>query len=247
MRKTEHHLFYSQEITDDTVILDQTETRHAVSVLRLKEGQKLQVTDGRGNIYECRYDRSDNRKALCSIRERHSVPGTSPEVTLLVGLPDKDAFETVLEHATALGVYRIVPLEMEHCRKPWWKRWEKFQERFFQKMIVSMKQCLYPYLPLLENPQTLEAVVRSSCEQIVAADQDGEVLERDVISEERIAGLVGPPGGYSDKEREVLEDREVRRVRISHHRLRTELAATVLGGVLTFSPHPGSRNSTPTT
>lgn len=234
MRKSEHHLFYSQNLAEETVVLDESETRHAVSVLRLQSGENLHVSDGRGNVFECRYLAAENRKAQCRIVNRRFTPRTEPRVTLLIGLPDKDAFEIVLEHATALGVYRIVPLVMEHCRKPWWKSWDKVQLRFSQKMIVSMKQCLYPYLPQLESPQDFSKIVGNFPGPIIAADQDGERFESVLPGTEgEIAGLIGPPGGFSEREMDRLSEIDAKRVRISHHRLRTELAATLLAAGLT--------------
>ncbi|MFP4013056.1 MAG: RsmE family RNA methyltransferase [Chitinispirillaceae bacterium] len=239
MRKSEHHLFYAQNAAGETVVLDETETRHAVSVLRLQSGEDLLVSDGGGNVFECRYDTTENKKAQCRVVNRRFVSRTEPRVTLLIGLPDKEAFETVLEHATALGTYRIVPLVMEHCRKPWWKSWEKAQQRFFQKMIVSMKQCLYPYLPRLESPQDFSEAVRKCTGPIIAADQDGDrfTTEGVLSSTGEMTGVIGPPGGYSEAEMEMLLEMGARRVNISPNRLRTELAATVLvGGMIMSAP-----------
>jgi 16S rRNA (uracil1498-N3)-methyltransferase len=148
---------------------------------------------------------------------------------LLAGIPDKEHFETILEHAAALGVSRIVPLVMDHCRKPWWESWDKQLERFAAKMIVSMKQCLYPYIPKLDAPTLLHNIIDTCERPIIIADQHGKNLRDDDLSiYQKLTCLVGPPGGVSADELKLLEPYNPSLIRIAPTRLRTELAATVI-------------------
>jgi RsmE family RNA methyltransferase len=146
-----------------------------------------------------------------------------------LGIPDKEPFETILEQTTALGVSRIVPLVMDHSRKPWWESWEKILPRFTSKMIVSMKQCLYPYIPQLDKPVCLTEIINTCSRPLVIADQHGEILRDDMLaSQTKLSCLIGPPGGFSDKEKREFESHTPLTVKIAQQRLRTELAATVL-------------------
>jgi len=229
MRDTEHHLFYSREIIGDNIILDESETTHAVSVLRIKEGDKIQITDGNGAIFECECAERLKKTISCKIINKTIIPRAKPELTLLIGIPDKEHFETVLEQTTALGVFRIVPVVMNHCRKPWWESWDRILHRFTSKMIVSMKQCLYPYIPQLDKPAYLSEIIESCSKPVIIADRHGEVLRDDMlISQIKLSCLIGPPGGFSAEEKDVLKSHNVLTVKISHQRLRTELAVTVL-------------------
>ncbi len=235
MKNSDHQLFFSSDVTESTALLDENETQHAVSVLRINKGDSLQITNGHGLILECEFEGVCGKKACCVIKEKRIVPRTKPEVTLLLGLPDKDHFETVLEHATALGVARVVPLIMDHCRKPWWTGWEKSSQRFTYKMIVSMKQCLYPYYPLLDSPTELSTIL-GGLPPLLVAHQDGITFD-DSLLENRthIASLIGPPGGFSEDEAKMLQSKGARFVKIAHNRLRTELAATVMTSRLVSS------------
>jgi 16S rRNA (uracil1498-N3)-methyltransferase len=229
MRDCEHHLFYSNNITGDTVILDNAETNHAVSVLRIKTGRQIQVTDGNGAVYNCRCADILKQSMSCEILSKTITPKITPELTLLTGLPDKDSFETILEHATALAVSRVTPIIMDHCRKPWWGSWDRLQERFTAKMIVSMKQCLYPYIPRLDAPMPLGEIIDKCEKPLIVADQYGKVLNDDDLStRQKLTCLIGPPGGMSADELKLLESYKPLTVKIATARLRTELAATVL-------------------
>jgi len=240
MRDGEHHLFYCNTIIGDinnvndisTITLDDSESNHAVSVLRIKVGQRIRITDGNGTVYECQCTDIDKRSVSCGIIDKKHVPKIIPELLLLMGLPDKERFETVLEHATALGVSRIIPIAADNCRKPWWGNWNGLRPRFLSKMIVSMKQCLYPYVPMLDAPMSFSEAVGMCTGALIVADQDGKKLEdAEMLSHKKINCLVGPPGGFSHEETTFLKSFTaipVITVKIASTRLRSELAATVL-------------------
>lgn len=239
MRDSEHHLFYCSTITGentadaaDTITLDECESNHAVSVLRIKAGQPIRITNGLGIVYDCQCASVNKRSVSCRIVDRRLIPKIVPDLTLLIGLPDKDRFETILEHAAALGVSHIVPIAAEHCRKPWWGDWAGLRRRFLSKMIVSMKQCLYPYVPQLDPPMPLADAVDKRGGPLIVADPRGQCLrDADILPHKKITCLVGPPGGLSDNEWTFLTTHPpitVITVKIADTRLRSELAATAL-------------------
>ncbi|MDR2694348.1 MAG: RNA methyltransferase [Chitinispirillales bacterium] len=250
MRDGEHYLFYGNAIIRDVsgvndintagggdteaaeIILDGSESNHAVSVLRIKVGQPIQVADGYGVIYNCQCSDIRKQSVSCKIIDKRQISRIIPEITLLIGLPDKERFETILEHAAALGVSRIIPIAADHCRKPWWEGWDGLRRRFLSKMVVSMKQSLYPYVPLLDAPMPLREAVAGCLEALMVADRDGKCLsDAEILRHKRINCLVGPPGGISGDEKELLESYTaipVTTVKIASTRLRSELAATVL-------------------
>jgi len=242
MRDREHYLFYTNKVIrpcdkcadfDETITLDCGESNHAVSVLRIKAGQQIQVADGCGAIYNCQCSDISKQSVSCKLIDIQYIPRIIPEVTLLIGLPDKEHFETIIEQATALGVSRIIPIAADHCRKPWWENsWTGLRLRFLSKMIVSMKQCLYPYIPRLDAPMRLREAVAECAGMLIVADQDGKCLsDAEILTHERISCLVGPPGGLSNGESAFLKSYTaipVTTVRIASTRLRSELAATVM-------------------
>ncbi|MCL2688246.1 MAG: 16S rRNA (uracil(1498)-N(3))-methyltransferase [Chitinispirillia bacterium] len=229
MRDTEHHLFYSREITEDRIILDESETTHAISVLRIKDNDPIQITDGNGTVFQCEYSERLKNTLSCKVINKTIITKVNPELTLLIGIPDKEPFETVIEQTTALGVCRIIPVVMDHCRKPWWESWDKILPRFTSKMIVSMKQSLYPYIPVLDKPIYLTEIIDKCAKPIIIADQQGKILRDEMLtSQKKLSCLIGPPGGFSVEEKKTLESYNMLTVKISRQRLRTELAAVVL-------------------
>lgn len=226
-----HHLFFAGSLDGASVVLDRTETTHAVSVLRLQPGDTLHLTDGNGLRTAGIVETIGKHSLSVRIVSRMAVVRPAPQIHLLAGLPDRDAFEQLLLDATALGVARIIPLVAEHCRKPWWDgNWEKHAPRFHQKMVVALKQSGTCFLPRLAPPVSTALAAAEAAGTVLVADPDGIPLANLAPPDTArpVCCFIGPPGGFSDSELRLFEERSFSRVRIAHGRLRTELAATVL-------------------
>ncbi|HMA65250.1 MAG TPA: RsmE family RNA methyltransferase [Chitinispirillaceae bacterium] len=228
MREFDHFLFYAVKINNNTVILDENDTRHAVKVLRLAQGDTFQVSCGDGVIHVCKLGAINGSCASGIIIDSKAVKIITPTVDFFIGIPDKDAFESIVTDLTALGVNSITPLISSQCQKNWWEnKWEKHDERLRGKIIAAMKQSLYPYLPTLNKPRTLD----NSCFQnglCIAADYDGSsgiTLDSSIL---RVNCFIGPPGGFSTDELDMFKRNNVSFLRLGQTRLRTELAATAM-------------------
>jgi 16S rRNA (uracil1498-N3)-methyltransferase len=228
MREFDHFLFYAVKINNNTVILDENDTRHAVKVLRLAQGDTFQVSCGDGVIHVCKLGAISGSCASGIIIDSKAVKIITPTVDFFIGIPDKDAFESIVTDLTALGVNSITPLISSQCQKNWWEnKWEKHDERLRGKIIAAMKQSLYPYLPVLNKPRTLD----NSCFQnglCIAADYDGSsgiTLDSSIL---HVNCFIGPPGGFSTDELDMFKRNNVSFLRLGQTRLRTELAATAM-------------------
>jgi 16S rRNA (uracil1498-N3)-methyltransferase len=231
MKTSEHYLFYASTPPSDGVLcLDPVESHHALNVLRLQTNDTIQVTNGNGSMYDCLIKGIDSKKLYAQISGSRFCKRPY-SIHLMIGLPDKDAFETVITECTALGVSRITPLIASHCQKPWWKHsWEKHKERFTLKMTVSMKQSLFPWLPTLDEPLSVKESLSLCRVPILVADPDGDpiisVCQNIPCSE--IICYIGPPGGFSTDELEILIKSNAMKATIGVPRFRTELASVVL-------------------
>jgi 16S rRNA (uracil1498-N3)-methyltransferase len=243
MRDPAHFLFFGQRQGANAFVLGSDETRHAHQVLRAKQGSVVRTTDGSGAVFECCIERVDRDGAHLSVRSSSVGPVVAPRVRCLIGLPERDAFETAIENLAALGVETIVPVETALCQDPWWQdKWARYELRFTAKMVAGCKQSLNPRLPSLLPPQGLDEALRESVGSVLVAQRDGRAAQELLPgpsggSPEPLTCLVGPPGGLSADELATLSSISAQFVRLGHHRLRTELAATLLcGAVLALVP-----------
>lgn len=209
------------------VTLDAGEARHAAQVLRIKAGDRLNITNGSGQIAKGIVERIEKHELVVLIAERTTINRQRAAVNLFIGLPERDAFERVLSDATALGVSRIVPVIADFCQKAWWEsQWEKQDARYRQKMIAAMKQSQYPYIPELTLPYKIDAAVAMATGLGIVADPEGEPLLESL--QESFSCYIGPPGGFSLREQNLFVKQGINGVRIATARLRTELATVVL-------------------
>lgn len=237
MNDTAHFLFFSDDWSDSTVKLDREEFHHARSVVRCDATIPLRVTDGRGTIATCMPGTFDKDGCVCTIVDKKELAPNERAPVLIVGLPDKESFEIAVTSATALGAGRIAPAICTLCRDRWWeKRWDLHAMRLRRKMIASVKQSGNPWLPQLDAPMSFSGCLDSqSSGPILVADPDGAAFKGIHIeckSGERIKCVVGPPGGFSPEELVYLDQLKAQKLQLGPWRLRTELAATLITGLV---------------
>src|SRR5436190_629831 len=109
------HRFYipAGQITAATLALEDREAHHALHVLRLRRGDKVTVLDGAGNVYACEIADSTKSSVQLRVLERRTVPLPPWRITLFQAIPKGKLFEAIVEKATELGTYRIVPIISE--------------------------------------------------------------------------------------------------------------------------------------
>jgi 16S rRNA (uracil1498-N3)-methyltransferase len=247
MRDYRHFLFFTERVDTDRLVLDAAETHHCVTVLRLSKGDPFMATDGRGTIYECKLDAVIKGELSGTIVCRSAVPRHPCTLHMLIGLPQRDSFEAIVTDLTALGVARITPLICKYCQEPWWAgatQWKKIAARFQSKMIASLKQARYPYIPILDAPlpfqQALSTAAFSSLR--IVADPHGIPFSGlfDTVRNHHssLVGIIGPPGGLAPEESAALTSLGAREVRLVPTRLTTELAAVVLCSQILASALP---------
>jgi 16S rRNA (uracil1498-N3)-methyltransferase len=230
----DHFLFFSSEISNETLSLDTEQTRHAHTVLRIEQGDHIFVTDGKGAIYFCAVELIDTHTCTTHILERKIQEPPIPAMHFFIGLPEKDAFEAAIEGLVPLGVMHIIPMECQYCQKKWWtKQWERHVERFQKKIIAAVKQSWNAWMPVVLEPVSFAKALDMVSTHLVVADEQGVTLDQFSSrqhSDAVISCFVGPPGGFSPQERDALQRKNSYSVKLSGHRLRTELAATILAG-----------------
>jgi len=247
MDKSNHFHFFADNLSADSAELDPLEANHAVSVLRLKPGDRITLTDGIGHLAEGVVESPSKRRVTVHIEKRMTLHRPHPDIRLCAGLPERDAFERILLDATALGVWRIVPVIAQYCQRKWWENgWEKHAERLRQKMITALKQSHTGYLPVVEKPRTCEEIVTSASGTLLVADSNGDALVTlaPIDANSPITCIVGPPGGLSPEETSLFEQSGFHLVRLASGRLRTELAATTFCAQITgLIGHSGAAGS----
>lgn len=223
-------LFYAPDFTSPEHILGEEESKHCIRVLRLGCGDRIHITDGKGNLFCCRITEADQKRckvlAESSISEYEKLPY---RLTMAVA-PTKNAerFDWFLEKATEVGTAEIVPLETAHSERRTFK-----PERAGKVITAAMKQSLKAYRPELHPLTRFEAFVGEPFAGRRFIAHCGEALTpvgRKYLASTLGAGedvqiLIGPEGDFSPEEVALALRCGFEEITLGRQRLRTETAA----------------------
>lgn len=223
-----NNLFYTspEYVTGDVLKLVDQEAAHASKVLRYRIGDLLFVTDGIGNRYESKITEITKREVTCTILSRKKEERTGPSITLMIGLIKKrDRLEFAAEKATELGADKIIIYRGDHSEKG-----NTRMDRIEATVLSAMKQSLRNYLPEVQFSESLSDGLSTlkSEDAIIFADETEIEDEAPGGNEKSISLIVGPEGGFSQKEREVMIERGGVPYSLGNKRLRTETAAITI-------------------
>lgn len=206
------------------------EQHHAVRVVRVREGEEVEVFDGRGRAARGRVESIERDRMTVRTIEPLSARESPLDLTLAAAIIQLEKFELVLQKATELGVRRIVPVASDRCEvRP--ERYRGKQERWQRIVFEAVKQCGRASIPELASVTSLDEVMKQTGPKVVFdADLAGGGLPPSLPA---AVFCIGPEGGFS--ERELAAAREAGSIfaRLGPRRLRAETAAIVacaLGG-----------------
>ena len=220
--------FYAPNIIENP-ILPESDSQHCVRVLRMKEGDIIDIIDGKGYRYTCRIIDAHPKRAHVEIIYRISTPLTWKNNIIIAVAPTKhiDRMEWMVEKLTEIGVNQIIPLLCQHS-----ERKEIKVERLEKIAISAMKQSLKATLPTIRPITSFKEVIQNlNTEQKYIAYCDTSI-PRKLLSNEYVAHkdtiiLIGPEGDFSIEEIQLALNNNYQPISLGDNRLRTETAAIV--------------------
>ncbi|PCJ32765.1 MAG: 16S rRNA (uracil(1498)-N(3))-methyltransferase [Gammaproteobacteria bacterium] len=209
--------------------------RHAVQVLRLKKGNRVQLFDGKGLEYNAEFIEVGKRESRVELKEKLQINVESPlDVTLLQGISRGERMDYALQKAVELGVNRIIPVETERCNVQLSSGRADKRLAHWQGVIVSAcEQSGRSVLPSLTTIMSLEQALKASdasCRLIL--DPEATSGFTTIEKHDSIALLIGPEGGLSEQEINNAEQAEFQPVRFGPRILRTETATAAALAVI---------------
>jgi 16S rRNA (uracil1498-N3)-methyltransferase len=221
-------LFYVPDISGAEVILNETESKHAVRVLRLKEGDDIELVDGKGGFFKARITDANPKKCQLIIIESQTEFGKKDFHLHIAIAPTKniDRTEWFLEKCTEIGIDEVTPLLSEHSERKVIK-----PERLEKILVSAMKQSVKAYLPKLNELTKLSDLLEQATEtkKFIAHCNEGEKphLKNVVNPGDNVLILIGPEGDFSPEEVELALENGFEAISLGNARLRTETAGVV--------------------
>lgn len=219
------HLFYTPDITGETYQLNEEESRHCSKVLRLVEGDHIQLIDGKGSFYTAEITDAHPKRTALKIIEIQKEYSRRNHYLHIAVAPTKniDRFEWFLEKATEIGIDEITPLICERS-----ERKDVKIERLNKIITSAIKQSLKAYHPKLNDPCSFKDFLNKPFkEKFIAHCMEGDksTLSDKIKKHGDYTILIGPEGDFSPSEAEQALLKEYIPVSLGTSRLRTETAA----------------------
>lgn len=214
-------------VPDQPLRLPADVAHHALRVLRLRTGEEVAVFDGAGTEYLGELIQLDGDAAV-RLHTRVEGEREAPlRVTLVQALAVADKMDWIVQKAVELGAAAVQPVEAERCvLKLAGDRAGKRISHWRQVAVSAAEQCGRRHLCEVGELQRLpDWLARpASGERWILAPQGGQKLSDMPRPEGAVALLVGPEGGWSDKELAAARAAGCKPVSLGPRVLRTETA-----------------------
>jgi 16S rRNA (uracil1498-N3)-methyltransferase len=223
------HRIFVDEITP-WIEVRGDEFHHAARVARVREGEDVEVFDGKGHAAHGKVSEIARDMLRVGVERHIDSRESALRVTLAAAIIQLDKFELVLQKATELGAAAIVPLITDRVEvRP--ERYRGKVDRWRKIVFEAVKQSGRAGIPSISEPDRFDQVVKGNAPRIIfdADEAPGALPERAV----ELTLLIGPEGGWSEREIALAREHGCIFQRLGPRRLRAETAA--IAGLVTIA------------
>lgn len=235
----------NNQINNNSIKIAGGDVNHIINVLRMKNGDKLQICNlDSGETYLSEIVSYNKDEVNCEIKENMEINNeTNINITLFQGLPKFDKMEFIIQKNTEIGVKAIVPVSMKRSiaklanNNNKIDRWKRIAE-------IASKQSMRNFVPLVENVITIDEL----CNRLKNFDivllayecEQNKTLKSELIKLKKnfnynIAIIIGPEGGIDSKEIDkIIDEGNVKVVTLGRRILRTETAGMVMASNIIY-------------
>jgi len=216
------HRIHTRDPLSGLVTITGEEFHHAARVVRLREGEEVELFDGAGNAAAGVVQTMGSAELIVRVDRAIDSREAANAVALAMAIINLDKFELVLQKATELGVRTLIPLETERQEiRP--ERYRGKHERWQKIVFEATKQSGRAVIPQLEPPAPFDEIVQRDGAKILF-DADHPATQQ--LSNPATL-LIGPEGGWSEREIEIAKAHGCAFEQLGPRRLRAETAAMV--------------------
>lgn len=226
--------FFEENLSEsDELILSEESSRHIVQVLRMKEGEKVLITNGKGYTITAEIIFADKRKTKVKTIHKEFHERQTPKAVIAISLiKNTSRFEWFIEKATEIGISTIIPLLCKRTEKTHFR-----SERIKSILISAMLQSKQAWLPELSDPIKINDLIKNATyeQKFIAHCVEEEKKDLRDFTNDKSASkiiLIGPEGDFTEEEIQSAIQQNYIPVSLGETRLRTETAGMVAAVLL---------------
>lgn len=223
--------FKISKILNNEIFLSEEDELHIKKSLRKKIGDKLFCFDDL-NEYETIIKSTDKLKL--EIVSKHALSNDVLNINIFLGVIDKNNFELALRKLNEINCKSITPVFFERSQKNIKLNFERLNKIISE----SSKQC-YRHIDLKINNsinfnELIKEIENNKFNILAYQDASEKNLFDDIKYNDKINLIVGPEGGFSERELEILK-KNCSFLKLTNTILKSETAAIYLASILTFN------------
>ena len=216
-----------RNIKNSTFFLDEKESHHIISVLRLKEDSEIILTDGRGTVYKAIIKDLNKRSVSGNILSQKKISDKKKyKIHLALPLIKNNRFKIALEKSIELGVNELTPIKFDKSIKS-----SINNEKILAIIHSACKQSMRANFPKLNQLMTFEQWYDPNAINIACVIDSQKSLYQQIDhikdnfkNNKKINLMVGPEGDFSDEEKNFINDKNFIKINLGGTILRTETA-----------------------
>lgn len=235
------HFFINSNSVNGSMIEFQEDYKHLVKSLRLRVGENLKLIDENGISYETTVQEIKPSSILTKIKKSYKSSRKLDFDLYLAQVPLRsDAQNLIIEKATELGVKKVYPLISQNCALSK-DVIEKKVEKWGKIMVESSKQCERADIPTCTEPIGFDNILKTEkfgkiiafCERNAEISLKNYLRENKIRKGEKILVIIGPEGGFTQKEFDFFTANKIPKITLGEMILRAETAVIVgLGNII---------------
>ncbi|MCI9270484.1 MAG: 16S rRNA (uracil(1498)-N(3))-methyltransferase [Dorea sp.] len=240
----QHFFVTTDRVEKPYIYIEGSDVNHMKNVLRMRQGERLSVSDGDNCRYLCRIEGYEEGKAVLEILEEEKQDmELASKIYLFQGLPKGDKMELIIQKAVELGAYQVIPVAMKRCVvRLDAKKAEKKVGRWNEIAKGAAKQSGRGRIPEVGRVMGFyEALAMAEELDVLLIPYElAEGMEhtRQVIGAVRpgqsVGILIGPEGGFDKEEVNAAAAAGAKEITLGRRILRTETAGLAVLSILMY-------------
>lgn len=236
-----HFFIDEKNINNNIITVDDSDNyRHIARALRARVGEKLLLIDNNQIQYETKISEITSKEIKCEIEKSYpSKRDLDFDLYLAQSPLRSDAQLTVIEKATELGARGVYPIITDNCAVQL-ETAQRKQEKWQKVMFEASKQCERAKIPTCFEPTILPELLAQNFDRIIVfGERSTEISLKKYLSSnpiqknERMLVIVGPEGGFSQKEFDMFKKKNLPVITLGDLILKAETAVVVaLGDII---------------
>ena len=231
MKKSKTRLFIEKQITQNLMIYIKEKQHHFLkNVLRVKLNDVINVFDGITGEWRSKVISISKDKTALKIEKKIRELETQPDIWLIFAPIKLFRLNIIIQKAVELGVSKFVPCKTE------FSNFDKLNYKNLElNAIEAAQQCERLDIPKIEKIINLDALIKELPDDraLVFCDESDtnlpsiyDELRLNLNNYSRWSVIIGPEGGFSNEERElIIKQKNVLRVTLGSRILRSDTAA----------------------